>query len=161
MGRRRGFFAPPSDVIHPVYDLKAVKKDLWQVLQAAPWEAELVRLAIIEGEVDGSSYNGECCCIKGIIARNLGVPVKKLKQLFGISLNPTSPLEIFLFNLTEGDTPETSQYSWQMLKWLDEFIAGWESQKAARLREAVNADLEEVLAAALSGEAGQGILARV
>lgn len=161
MGNRRGFFTPPSNAIHPFYNLAAVKKDLCQVLQAAPWEAGPVRRAIIEGEVDGSSYKGECCCVKGIIANDLGVPVKKLDQLFGITLNPTSPLEIFLINLMEGDTPETSEYSRQMLEWLDEFIGQWETQKAARFQEAVETGIEEALTAALATPVEQSELVQV
>jgi hypothetical protein len=140
------FFSDPVEPIHPNYNLEAVKKDLWQVLQIAPSEANSVRQAIINGDLDGGFYIGECCCIKGIIAKSLGIPVKKLDQSLGISLNHRSYLENFLFNIMEGDTPETNAYSRAILEWCNEFIA---EQEAVKLRLAVEADIEEVLAQVL------------
>lgn len=140
------FFSDPVEPIHPSYNLEAVKRDLWQVLQIAPSEAKSVRQAIMQGDVDGGFYIGECCCIKGIIAKSLGVPVKSLDQSYGIGLNRRSYMENFLFNIMEGDTPETNSYSRAILQWCDEFIA---EQGAIKLRQAVQADIEEILAQSL------------
>lgn len=140
------FFSDPVEPIPPSYNLAAVKKELWEVLSIAPDEAKAVRQAVISGDIDGGYYIGECCCIKGIIAAKLGIPVKNLEEAYGIGLNQRSSLENFLFNIVEGDTPESSAFSRALLEWCDEFIA---EQKALKLRRAVEADLEEVLAAAI------------
>lgn len=146
------FFSDPVEPIHPSYNLAAVKKELWQVLQLAPSEAKAVRQAILNGDVDGGYYIGECCCIKGIMAKSLGIPVKQLEESCGIGLDRRSYLENFLFNILDGDTPESSAYSRAILNWCDEFIA---EQKALQLRQAVEADIEEVLAAVMADEATQ------
>ncbi len=140
------FFRDPIEPIPPAYNLAAVKKELWEVLSIAPAEAKSVRQAIIAGDVDGGYYIGECCCIKGIIAAKLGIPVKNLEESYGIGLNNRSYLENFLFNIVEGDTPESSAFSRAILQWCDEFIA---EQNALKLRQAVEADIEEVLAFAM------------
>jgi hypothetical protein len=140
------FFSEPVEPIPPSYNLAAVKKELWEVLNIAPEEAKAVRQAVIAGDIDGGYYIGECCCIKGIIAAKLGIPVKNLEAAYGIGLNERSYLENFLFNIVEGDAPESSAFSRALLEWCDEFIA---EQKALKLRRAVEADLEEVLAAAM------------
>lgn len=141
------FFSDPVEPIPLSYNLAAVKKELFEVLSIAPEEARSVRQAIIAGDVDGGYYIGECCCIKGIIAAKLGIPVKNLEQTYGIGLNQRSYLENFLFNIVEGDTPESSAFSRAILEWCDEFIA---AQNALKLRRAVEADIAEVLAAAMS-----------
>ncbi|MDB5081890.1 MAG: hypothetical protein JWP00_3814 [Chloroflexi bacterium] len=142
-------------IIPSKYNLEAVKRDLWKVLEAAPHEVPAIRQAIIEGEVDGGFYRGECCCIIGILSKNLGVPVMSLSQAYGILPDPHSPMEIFLYNIVEGDTPETSVYSRAVLNWCDEFLAELPARQAARLQEAVQADIEAILADVLPGEAGE------
>lgn len=143
------FFSDPVEPIHPNYNLEAVKQDLWQVLQIAPAEAKSVRQAIIQGDVDGGYYIGDCCCIKGIMAKSLGIPVQELNRSYGIGLNRRSYLENFLFNIMEGDTPESNSYSRAILQWCDQFIA---EQNALKLRQAVQAGIEEVLASVLPVE---------
>jgi hypothetical protein len=140
------FFSDPVEPIPPSYNQEAVKKELFEVLSIAPEEAKSVRQAIVAGEVDGGYYIGECCCIKGIIAAKLGIPVKNLEESYGIGLNHRSYLENFLFNIVEGDTPESSAFSRAILEWSDEFIA---AQNALKLRQAVEAGIEEVLGSVL------------
>jgi hypothetical protein len=129
------------------FDLAAVKQDLHKVLELAPWEAESVRLAVIQGKVDGRTYGGECCCVKGIIAQNLGIETSQINRFYGIMPDAHSPMEEFLYNIVPGDTPETSAYSKFILDCLDEFIAEQAALSAGKLEEAVQAGLEEALAA--------------
>jgi hypothetical protein len=133
--------------LKPEFDLAAVKQDLHKVLEMAPWETESVRLAVIEGKINGMRYTGTCCCIKGIIAQNLGVLVSEMPKFYGIMPDAHSPMEEFLYSIMPGDTPETSAYSKFILDCLEEFIAEQEALSAGKLQEAVQAGLEEALAA--------------
>jgi len=87
------------------------------VLCAAPHEVLALRTALIEGRVNGLSYNdGECGCLVGTlaIARNTGE--------YGIAdLVPDSsrPAERFFLAISTGDTPVTSEFSRLAVEWID------------------------------------------
>lgn len=130
------------------YDLGEVKTDLFKVLNTAPWEAEAVRIALTKGEIAGYKYGGRCCCIKGIIAKNLGISISELNKFYGIKPDAMSPMEAFLVNIWPSDKPENSAYAKFIMDCLDEFIAGLDAKQAANLGASVQAGLDEVLAGA-------------
>lgn len=100
-------------------DLTPVRDDLWAVLSAAPAEVEALRLAIIEGRVDGSTYNGDCACLVGTIANARHCTAEEIP---GLRPNAARPAERFFLGISRGDTPETSQFSALALEWVEQWI---------------------------------------
>jgi len=70
------------------------------------------------GQVDGSTYEGDCACLVGTIANATKTPYKQL-----VSIKPDSyrPIERFFYAINKGDTPEDSQFSKLALEWIEEF----------------------------------------
>jgi hypothetical protein len=101
-------------------DLRVIRDDIWAVLCSAPAEADGLRLALVEGRIEGSAYQGECACLVGTLAnlRHCGE-----YEITGLSPNPNRPAERFFLAIRKGDTPETNQASKMALQWVDEFLA--------------------------------------
>jgi hypothetical protein len=135
-------------------NLDEVKADFFGILDKAPWEAYAVRQAVFEGQISGNQYSGDCCCIKGIIAKDLGLPLTEgrmsiFTQTYGIRLGVnSSPLEQYIIVIRPGHTPENNETCRQLLTWLNEYIAGLEAKQAAQVTASVQAGLEEALASA-------------
>ena len=105
-------------------NLRGIRDDLWAVLSSAPKEAEGLRQALMDGNVNGSSYTGMCACLVGTIANLRGVDYRKL----GV-LQPDSnrPAECFFFAIKKGDTPSNSQLSKLAVTWIDEWLLAMRS----------------------------------
>ncbi len=100
-------------------DLSEQKNDFWSILLRAPREIAGLRLALVEGRVDGSTYEGTCSCLVGSIANIRGVDYQDVGN--GISPNASRPAERWFIGIRKGDTPETNQISRITVEWLDEF----------------------------------------
>jgi hypothetical protein len=115
----------------PVFDLAAVKRDFLSIIRKVPGEVPYLRLALIEGRIDGSVYYGDCACLKGTLARKaFGDTFKTTSQAVGymqVALGircgiTDSQAEQFFYHIQEGDTPATNPYSAVVLDLLDEFL---------------------------------------
>ena len=105
-------------------DQHFIRDDFWAVLASAPFEIEGLRQALIEGKVDGSTYEGECACLIGTIANVRGVSRHNLGAL---KPNSSRPAERFFMGIKKGDKPETNVNSKLALQWLDEFVSNMKS----------------------------------
>lgn len=103
------------------YSYDEIKADLFAVLEMAKPEIPGLRLALVEGRIDGDFYSGECACLKGTIANIRGCDVNHME---GITLNCNLPAEQWFLHIEEGDTPENNEYSALAVQWIDEFVAG-------------------------------------
>jgi hypothetical protein len=130
-----------------LFDLAAVKKDFLSVVSKLPGEVPYLRLAVIEGRIDGSVYYGECACLKGTLARkaagftfdNVSGAAVFIEFALGMSCNISeSQAEQFFYHIEEGDTPATNPYAAVVLDWLDEFLVGERAGKAALALEGSN-----------------------
>jgi hypothetical protein len=90
------------------------------VLSSAPAEVEGLRLAIIEGRIEGSTYEGECACLVGTIAN---VRHENYLNLGALRPNSYRPAECFFLAIHKGDTPETNQFSKLALEWVDQWLS--------------------------------------
>ena len=99
-------------------NLSDIKHDLWAVLCTSPLEVEGLRQALLDGKVDGSTYDGECACLVGTIAN-----IKKCKYDAIPSLKPDSdrPAERFFLAIKKGDTPKKSQFAKLAVEWIEEW----------------------------------------
>jgi hypothetical protein len=116
-----------------MFDLAAVKEDFLSVVSKLPGEVPYLRLALIEGRIDGSVYYGECACLKGTLARKaagftfntVNWAVLYIVCALGMRCSVAdSQAEQFFYHITKGDTPATNPYSAVVLDWLDEFLVG-------------------------------------
>ena len=99
-------------------NLREQKNDFWNILLHAPAEIQGLRLALTEGQVDGSTYEGACACLVGTIANVRHANYKEI----GIEPDISRPAECWFMGIKEGDTPETNQISRITVEWLDEFV---------------------------------------
>ena len=98
--------------------LNPCKRDILFVLANVPRsEVEGLRQKIIEGKIDGSQYEGVCCCLIGSLGNEGAVSsipyYDKGTHNFG---------EQLFLQIKEGDTPETNQFSKIALELCDEFL---------------------------------------
>lgn len=101
-------------------DWTPVRDDFWAVLSSVPAEVEGLRQALINGKVDGSSYQGECVCLVGTLANLRGANYQNLGLL---RLTLLRPAEVFFRRINKGDTPDTNEFSKMALDWLDEWLS--------------------------------------
>lgn len=94
-----------------IIDLSDVKKDV-----------PFLRKAILEGRIDGESYDGECVCLIGTLAKARKEHYENLCKDVDYYPGLHYPAEAWFFNIKRGDTPETSFFSKKVLEWCDELI---------------------------------------
>jgi hypothetical protein len=107
-------------------DLTVIKDDFFAVLVRSLPEIKFLRQNIIEGKINGSTYDGECACLSGTLANGAkkhNGPDEKLVIDNIISCRDSDrPIERLFLGIKKGDTPATSPVSKLVLEWLDEFI---------------------------------------
>ena len=99
--------------------LTPIRDDIWAVLSSTPAEAEGLRLALIEGKVDGSTYEGECACLVGTLAN---VKHCNYTSIPGLKPNSARPAERFFLAIRPGHTPETSQLAKLAVAWIEDWL---------------------------------------
>jgi hypothetical protein len=102
-------------------DLDAIRDDIYSILEHAAKEALGLYDALMRGQVDGSCYEGECCCLVGTIARVRGVDCDALD---GIARNEGRPAERWFLAIRPGDIPQNNQVSAITAGWLREWMDG-------------------------------------
>ena len=100
-------------------NLSVIKHDFWAILLPSQKEIPGLRLALIEGKIDGSTYEGECCCLVGTIAN---VAHCRYDALPVVKPNSSRPAERFFLGIRKGDTPENNACAKAVLEWIDEFL---------------------------------------
>lgn len=87
-------------------------------LLAASREVPGLLLALREGRVDGSQYEGECACLVGTIAN-----LRHCKTVDLGSIRPDSnrPSERWFMAIQPGDTPEKSPITKITIEWIEEW----------------------------------------
>jgi len=99
-------------------DLMPIKADFFEILLHAIGEVGGLKKKLIEGKVDGSVYEGECCCLVGTIANERAC---NYNQLVGIIPDGSRPAERFFAGISIGATPENNQAAKVALDWIEEF----------------------------------------
>ena len=97
-------------------NLQPVRDDFWAILCASPREVPALRLALVEGRVNGSTYSGECACLVGTIANAAHVAYTALPLL---KPNSNRPAERWFLAINKGDTPETNEFARIAVEWID------------------------------------------
>lgn len=105
-------------------NLEKIKEDFFDILSQAVKEISYLEKAILEGGVDGLTYDGECICLCGILENAGNTEIKR---------NPLRPIERFFLAIRKEDTPENSQFSKIVMDWIQEFKA--ECREEGRVNE--------------------------
>jgi uncharacterized protein YjbI with pentapeptide repeats len=105
-------------------NLTPIRDDLWAVLSASPREVPALRHALIDGTVDGSSYEGACACLVGTLANARHCAHNAIPSL---APNSNRPAERLFLSINKGDTPSTNQFSKLALSWIDEWLVNMQS----------------------------------
>jgi len=101
---------------------RRVRDDLFGVLSKTSIdEVEGLRLALIEGRIDGRTYEGQCACLIGTIAKIRGVSFRQLGRQLGS--NWARPAELFFISIRPGHTPQNNQPAKLALEWIDQWLA--------------------------------------
>ncbi len=118
-------------------DLDAIRQDYWSILDLAPAEVAGLRKTMVDGRINGSTYEGACACLAGTIANEHGCAVDSLGEEMGITTDSSRLAEQWFMPIREGDAPlplDTKEWPSdgvyrisQALVWLDEWV---ESRKA-------------------------------
>ena len=99
-------------------DLAPIKNDFFIVLLYSIPEISFLKETIINGKIDGSTYDGDCACLSGTICKKaLGVN----HELAYSQRDAKRPIERFFLGIKPGDTPENSQFSKLAFDWIVEF----------------------------------------
>jgi hypothetical protein len=101
-------------------NLTAIKADFFRILKSAPAEIPALRNALVEGHIDGSTYEGECACLVGTIANARRCPYEEIP---GVAPDSSRPAERWFLAIGRGDTPESNPVAKVTLEWTDEFLA--------------------------------------
>ena len=96
-------------------NLEPIKLDMFKILKKTIPEIPMLEKAILEGKIDGSTYEGECACLVGTIEKS---------GRFGEKCDMRDilrPIERFFMGIDKGDTPENNPVSKIVLGWIHEF----------------------------------------
>jgi hypothetical protein len=107
-------------------DLSVIKADFFYVLLHSKAEISFLRQSVIDGKIDGSTYEGECACLSGTTYKgatiNNGPQEQEMKKLIMSCRDGNRPAERFFLAIKPGDTPENNAVSKVVLGWIDEFL---------------------------------------
>jgi hypothetical protein len=95
-----------------------VKGDFFDLLLRVPHEVDGLIATLKAGNVDGSCYEGDCCCLCGTIAN---LRHCNYRQIPGLTPDSTRPIERFFLAIRPGHTPENNPWCKQAVAWAEEF----------------------------------------
>jgi hypothetical protein len=99
--------------------LEHIKKDFFDRLLLAKHEATGLYDHLMRGKIDGTSYEGECACFVGTVAKICHQDYQKLTS--GLKPDSNSPTEKWFMGILKGDTPQSNQVSNITASWIEEF----------------------------------------
>src|SRR5579862_6599384 len=100
-------------------NLDAIQVDYYDVLSRAPDEVPALLQALRDGKIEGSTYEGECACLVGTIAK-----VRKVSYTDMETLKPDSSrlAERWFLAIKKGDTPKTNPVAALVETWTEEWV---------------------------------------
>ncbi|TWF38830.1 uncharacterized protein YjbI with pentapeptide repeats [Chitinophaga polysaccharea] len=99
-------------------NLMPIKSDFFEILIHAIPEVSGLKKKLIEGKINGSVYEGECCCLVGTLANER---MCRYNTMNGIVPDGGRPAERFFAGIMPGDTPDNNGPAKIVLQWIEEF----------------------------------------
>jgi hypothetical protein len=100
-------------------NLSRIKMDFFGRMLLAKHEIPALREKLIAGEINGSSYDGECACFVGTIANKCHLNYTNLPLL---KPDSNSDTELWFLAIKPGMTPENNPVCKITLEWIDQFL---------------------------------------
>ncbi len=104
-------------------DLRPIKHDLFGVLLYAQHEVPAMLEALKNGNVDGSTYSGDCACLVGTICKIRKVDAELPAAVLHLPKDSSSAIERWFMGIRPGDTPESSLLVKITTEWVEEFLS--------------------------------------
>ena len=83
-------------------------------------ELPYLKQSLLDGKVDGSSYEGECACFVGSLANAKHQDVNQTcKGIPFYEKSVDNPGETWFLNIRQGDTPENNQFAAHVMKLIE------------------------------------------
>ena len=103
--------------------LSYIKLDFQNSIKILPNEIEGLKQALLDGRVDGSQYEGECACLVGTLANNMGLEnYKDLQDKHNFPIKSFSLRERWFMGIKKDDKPENSPIVKITVQWIDEVL---------------------------------------
>jgi uncharacterized protein YjbI with pentapeptide repeats len=106
-------------------NLSPIRDDFFLVLLRGIAEIPKLKKNVIEGNINGSTYEGECACLSGTLfnaaTENNGKQEAERKGMILSVRDANRPIERFFLGIKKGDTPENNQFSKIVLEWIIQF----------------------------------------
>ena len=107
----------------PVDFINQCSRDILFILSCLKSEVPYLKQSIIDGKVDGSTYEGDCACLVGTLAH--GKDTDKVCESIPFYVKGIHNMgETFFLNIKKGDTPENNEFSAHVLKLIEMFESG-------------------------------------
>ena len=104
-------------------NLTKAKEDLFSVLRLAVLEIPFLKTALLEGRVNGSTYNSDGCgCLNGTLC----IAASKKKDVVDaliLARNSRRPIELLFMAIQIGNTPQNNPISKIVLGWIEEYLS--------------------------------------
>ncbi len=111
-------------------DVRSFKADFWAILHTAQAEIPALILALKEGRVNGSTYEGDCACLVGTIANVRGVSYATLET------DSNRPAERWFMMINKGDKAGDDSgggfAAHKAVEWAEEYLSYLPTKKASR-----------------------------
>jgi hypothetical protein len=94
-------------------------RDILFILQSLRKEVPYLKQSLIDGKVDGSTYNGDCACLVGTLGNADGGVDAVCNAIPFYQKGTKNPGESWFLSIHKGDTPETNQFAAHVMKLIE------------------------------------------
>ena len=98
-------------------------RDMLFVFEHLKSELSAFREKLVNGEIDGTQYEGDCACLIGTLGKVGGGIDKVCKAIPFYEKGLQNSGEQWFYQIRKGDTPEKSQFAAHALKLVDMVLA--------------------------------------
>ncbi len=98
-------------------NLEAIRKDFFDILLRVIPEVNNLKTALLAGEIDGLTDEGECADLWGTLEKS------KSRRIRHVAYDERGVLRLitrFFLGIKAGDTPETNQLAKIVIQWIEE-----------------------------------------
>jgi hypothetical protein len=99
--------------------INQASRDMLFIFECLKTELPFLREKLLNGEVDGSQYEGECACLIGTLAKADGGVDKVCKAIPYYVKGTHNAGENWFLNIRKGDTPKNNEFAKHVLKLID------------------------------------------
>ena len=110
-------------------NLDEIRRDFWSVLESAtPIEIVGFWQRLRAGQIDGTSYEGECACLVGTLAKIRGCGYSELKP------DGSRPAERWMLAVRPGNKPENHPVARIIERWIVVFLLAYAHMRVLQRR---------------------------